>query len=107
VDRARLHSIGEGNTPEEATTSRAARACIESAGQVGEATPYGIQVGGGTTPFTDGVFGLDDLELQPSTRRHGVWYGNWQAIAAYRASSGFGWTVMTGTRYTLRTCMAF
>lgn len=93
-----VNGIGESNTPEEATTNRAAKAYIEAARQLGDATPYVIQVGGGTTLFTNGVFGLDDFELQPGTRRHGLWYGNWQALEAYRASEGFDWTVMTGAR---------
>ena len=93
-----VNGIGEGNTPDEATTSRAARAYIETAGQLENATPYVIQIGGGTTLFTDGVFGLDDMDLQPGTRRHGLFYGNWQAIEAYRASEDFGWSVMTGAR---------
>jgi putative NADH-flavin reductase len=93
-----VNGIGDGNTPEEATTYRAARAYIETAGHLGDATPFVIQVGGGTTLFTDGVFGLDDFDLEPGTRRHGMWYGNWQALEAYRASDGFDWNVMTGAR---------
>lgn len=93
-----VNGVGEGNTPEEAITSRAARAYIETAGRLGEATPYVIQIGGGTTLYTNGVFGLDAMDLQPGTRRHGLYYGHWQALEAYRASEGFGWTVMTGAR---------
>ncbi len=93
-----VNGIGENNTPEEATTSRAARAYIEMAGRIGDATPYVIQVGGGTTLFTNGVFGLDEFELEPGTRRHGLWYGNWQAVEAFRASTGLDWTVMAGAR---------
>lgn len=93
-----VNGIGENNTPDEATTSRAASAYIETAGRLGDATPYVIQVGGGTTLFTNGVFGLDEFDLEPGTRRHGLWCGNWQAVEAYRASTGFDWTIMAGAR---------
>jgi uncharacterized protein len=92
-----VSGIGPSNTPEEAVTSRAARAYIEAAGRLGDATPYVIQVGGGTTLYTDGVLGLEDPKrpLEPGTRLHGLYYGHWLALQAYRASKGFDWTVMT------------
>jgi putative NADH-flavin reductase len=92
--------IGSGNTPQEAVTNRAARAYIEAAGRLGAATPHVIQIGGGTTLYTDGVLGLDDpnISLEPGTRLHGLYFGHWQALEAYRASEGFDWTVMTAAR---------
>lgn len=90
--------IGSGNSPDEAVTSRAARAYVEAAAQLGDATPHVIQVGGGTTLYTNGVWGLDDVNLQPGTRQHGLYWGHWQAIEAYQASEGFDWTVLTAAR---------
>jgi putative NADH-flavin reductase len=92
-----VSGIGPGNTPEEAVTNRAARAYIEAAGRLGDAAPYVIQVGGGTTLYTGGVLGLEDPKrpLEPGTRLHGLYYGHWLALQAYRASKGFEWTVMT------------
>lgn len=90
-----VSGIGPDNTPEEAVTSRAAKAYIEAASQLGAATPYVIQVGGGTTLYTDGVLGLDAAALEPGTRLHGLYWGHWQALEAYRASTGFDWIVMT------------
>jgi len=95
-----VNGIGPGLTPEEAVTNRAARAYIAAAGELGDATPYVIQVGGGTTLYTDGVLGYDDpnLDLEPGTRLHGLFWGHWLALEAYRASEGFTWAVMTGAR---------
>lgn len=93
-----VSGIGPGNTPEEAVTSRAARAYIEAAARLGDATPHVTQVGGGTTLYTDGVLGLEAANLEPGTRLHGLFWGHWQALEAYRASEGFDWTVMTAAR---------
>lgn len=93
-----VNGIGPGNTPEEAVTYRAARAYIEAASRLGDATPHVIQVGGGTTLYTDGVLGLDAANLEPGTRLHGLFWGHWQALEAYRASEDFDWTVLTGAR---------
>ena len=40
----------------------------------------------------------NQFEIHGSAARNGLFYGNWQAIEAHRASGGFGWTVMTGAR---------
>jgi uncharacterized protein len=90
-----VSGIGPDNTPDEAVTSRAAKAYIAAAARLGDATPYVIQVGGGTTLYTNGVRGLDAAKLEPGTRLYGLYWGHWQALEAYRASKGFGWVVMT------------
>ena len=87
--------IGPGNTPEEAVAYRAAKAYIEAAAQLGDATPYVIQVGSGTTLNTNGVRVFDTLDLQPGTPVHGLFQGHWLALEAYRQSTGFDWTVMS------------
>ncbi len=92
--------VGPDNSPDSATTYRAAVSYIEAAGKLGDAAPHVIQVGGGTTLFTNGQWGLTDPELapEPGTPRYGQYYGHWQAIEAYRASEGVTWTVLSGNR---------
>ncbi|HSG63832.1 MAG TPA: hypothetical protein VLD39_02485, partial [Gammaproteobacteria bacterium] len=48
--------------------------------------------------YTDGVLGLDSANLEPGSRLHGLFWGHWQALEAYRASQGLEWTVMTAAR---------
>ena len=92
--------VGADNSPDSATTFRAASAYIEAAGRLGDDAPHVIQVGGGTTLFTNGQWGLTDPELapEPGTPRHGQYFGHWQAIEAYQASEGVTWTVLSGNR---------
>jgi putative NADH-flavin reductase len=87
--------VGEGNAPETATAYRAANAYIEAAVRLGDATPYVIQVGSGTTLNTDGTRVLDTLDLEPGSFVHGLYYGHALALEAYRGSTGFDWTVMS------------
>ncbi|HSG66474.1 MAG TPA: NAD(P)H-binding protein [Gammaproteobacteria bacterium] len=90
-----IGGVGPGNTPEEAVAFRAAKAYIEAASRLGDATPYVIQVGSGTTLNTNGVRVLDTLNLQAGTLLHGLYHGHWLALEAYRQSAGFDWTVMS------------
>jgi uncharacterized protein len=87
--------VGPGNTPEEAIAFRGAMAYVEAASRLGDATPYVIQVGSGTTLNTNGVRVFDTLDLEPGTPVHGLFQGHWLALEAYRDSSGFDWTVMS------------
>ena len=87
--------VGPGNTPEEAVAFRAAEAYIEAASRLGDATPYVIQVGSGTTLNTNGVRVLDTLDIQPGTPVYALFQGHWLALEAYRNSSGFEWSVMS------------
>jgi putative NADH-flavin reductase len=98
-----VNGVGPDNSPESAVTSQAAKAYIAAAGRLGDAAPHVIQVGGGTTLYQDGVWILDNLDLEPGTRRHGQYYGHWQAIEAYRASENLDWTVMSGSPGALQT----
>ena len=90
-----LRGIGPGNTPEEATTAVAAATFIQAAGRLGDAAPHVIQVGGGISLWTNGVWGLDNPELEAGTSRHGQYFGHYVAIEHYRASEGVKWTVMS------------
>ena len=90
-----LSGGGPGNTPEEATTARAAATFVQAAKQLGDSAPHAVQVGGGTTLWVNGVWALEELELEEGTPRHGQYYGHWMALETYKASSGVKWTVMT------------
>jgi putative NADH-flavin reductase len=88
--------VGPGNTPEEATAYRGAEAYIDAAARLGDATPYVIQVGSGTTlNNADGVRVLDTLDFKPGSTPYALFQGHWLALEAYRHSSGFEWTVMS------------
>jgi putative NADH-flavin reductase len=87
--------VGSGNTPEEAIAFRGAKAYIEAASRLGDATPYVIQVGSGTTLNTNGVRVFETLDLEPGTFVHGLFQGHWLALEAYRDSTSFDWTVMS------------
>ena len=87
--------IGQGNSPEEAVTYRAAETFVRAATELGDSAPRVIQVSGGTTLRVNGVWGLDDPTLLEGTSRHGRYWGHWLAIEQYRASTGVEWTVMT------------
>jgi len=90
-----VSGVGEGNAPETAIAFRGASAYIEAASRLGDATPYVIQVGSGTTLNTNGVRVFGTLDLEPGTFVHGLFQGHWLALEAYRQSSGFDWTVMS------------
>jgi uncharacterized protein len=90
-----VSGVGEGNAPETAIAFRGANAYIETASRLGDAAPYVIQVGSGTTLNTNGVRVFNTLDLEPGTFVHGLYQGHWLALEAYRQSSGFDWTVMS------------
>lgn len=87
--------VGPGNTPEEAIAYRGANAYIAAASRLGDATPYVIQVGSGTTLNTNGVRVFETLDLEPGSFVHGLFQGHWLALEAYRHSTSFDWTVMS------------
>ena len=91
-----VNGVGTDNSPDTAVTYLAATTYIEAAGRLGDDAPHVVQVGGGTTLYTDGVLGLDTANLEPGTPRHGLFFGHWQALQAYRASEGVEWTVLSG-----------
>jgi putative NADH-flavin reductase len=88
--------VGPDNTPEEAVPFLAAKAYIEAASRLGDATPYVIQVGSGTTlNNANGVRVLETLDIEPGTPQYALFQGHWLALEAYRHSTGFDWTVMS------------
>ena len=88
-----VRGVGPGNTPQEAVTFQTARAYIEAASRLGDATPYVIQIGGGVTLYRDGVRIMDTLHQ--ARRGAAVAQGHWLAMEAYQHSTGFDWTVMS------------
>jgi putative NADH-flavin reductase len=82
-------------TPENSAANQAALTFIQAARQLGAAAPRVIQMGGGTTLFNNGVFGLDRLDVEEGTARHGLYYGHWQALLNYRAATDVQWTVVS------------
>jgi putative NADH-flavin reductase len=90
-----LRGIGPGNTPEDATTARAAATFVQASKQLGDTAPHAIQVSGGNTLWKNGVWGLDVPDLEVGTARHGQYHGHWAAIEIYKKSTGVKWTVMT------------
>ena len=88
-----VRGVGPGNTPQEAVTFRAATAYIKAASQLGKATPYVIQIGGGVTLYRKGVRVMD--AFPPGTERYATAQGHWLAMEAYQQSRGFDWTVMS------------
>jgi len=90
-----VNGNGADNTPENAITNLAALTFIQAAGRLGEASPRGIQVGGGTTLRRNGVLGLESGGGEEGTPRHGRIWGHWVALENYRASTGVPWTVVS------------
>ena len=86
---------GADNSPESSATNQAALTFIEATHRLGDAAPRVIQVGGGTTLWKDGIFGLENDDTEEGTARHGMIWGHWVAIENYRASTDVAWTVMT------------
>jgi putative NADH-flavin reductase len=82
-------------TPENSAANQAALTFIQAARQLGAASPRVIQMGGGTTLLDNGVFGLDRLDVEEGTARHGLYYGHWEALLNYRAATDVRWTVVS------------
>ena len=87
--------VGPDNLPEQAYAYLGAEAYIEAASRLGDATPYLVQVGSGTTLNTNGVRVFNTLDLEVGTFLHGLFQGHWLALEAYRESEGFNWAVMS------------
>jgi putative NADH-flavin reductase len=90
-----VNGNGEGNLPENAIVNRAAQTFIAASRQLGGAAPHVIQMGGGTTLYSDGVLGLDQLGLAEGEPRHGIYYGHMAALTYYRAAMDVQWTVIS------------
>ena len=90
-----VNGNGEGNLPENAIVNRAAQTFIAAARRVGDDAPRVIQMGGGTTLYSDGELVLDTLGLEGGEPRHGIYYGHIAALEHYRAAADINWTVIT------------
>jgi len=86
---------GIDDTPENSAANQAALTFIQAARQLGAAAPRVIQMGGGTTLLDNGVLGLDRLDVEEGTARHGLYYGHWHALLNYRAATDVQWTVVS------------
>lgn len=86
---------GIDDTPENSAANQAALTFIQAARQLGAAAPRVIQMGGGTTLLDNGVLGLDRLDVEEGTARHGRYYGHWHALLNYRAATDVQWTVVS------------
>ncbi len=86
---------GVDDTPENSVVNQAALTFIQAARKLGDASPRVIQMGGGTTLLSNGVLGLDNLDVEEGTARHGRYYGHWLALQNYRATTDVQWTVVS------------
>lgn len=90
-----VRSPGPNNYPEETLNNRASQTFIAASRQLGESAPRVIQLGGGSTLFTNGVMGLDARPGTEGTPMHGLVWGHWLALQNYRATTSVKWTVIS------------
>lgn len=90
-----VRAAGPNNYPEETLNNRASKTFISASRQLGENAPRVIQMGGGSTLFTDGVLGLDARPSEEGSRQHGLVWGHWLALQNYRATTSVKWTVIS------------
>jgi uncharacterized protein len=87
---------GPNNYPEETLNNRASKTFIAASRSLGEnAAPRVIQLGGGSTLYTNGVLGLDARPGTEGTPQHGLVWGHWLALQNYRATTSVKWTVIS------------
>ena len=87
--------LGADNSPENSVVNQAAVTFIQAARQLGDASPRVIQMGGGTTLYSDGVLRLDSVNVEEGSEAHGRYYGHWVALMNYRAAPDVRWTVVS------------
>lgn len=91
-----VRAAGPNNYPEETLNNRASKTFIAASRKLGEENaPRVIQMGGGSTLFTNGVLGLDARPGEEGTRLHGLVWGHWLALQNYRATTSVKWTVIS------------
>jgi len=87
---------GPNNYPEETLNNRASKTFIAASRSLGEeVAPRVIQLGGGSTLYTNGVLGLDARPNIEGTPQHGLVWGHWLALQNYRATTAVKWTVIS------------
>jgi uncharacterized protein len=91
-----VRAYGPNNYPEETLNYRASKTFIAASRQLGDEAPRVIQLGGGSTLYTNGVMGLDARpDQQEGTPQHGLVWGHWLALQNYRATTSVEWTVVS------------
>lgn len=90
-----VRAAGPNNYPEETLNNRASKTFISASRELGENAPRVIQLGGGSTLFSDGVLGLDARPATEGTPMHGLVWGHWLALQNYRATTSVKWTVIS------------
>lgn len=90
-----VRGAGPNNLPEESLDCIASKAFIAAARRLGISAPRVIQLGGGSTLYTNGVMGLDARPATEGTAQHGLVWGHWLALQNYRATTSVKWTVIS------------
>lgn len=90
-----VRAAGPNNYPEETLNNRASKIFIAASRKLGGAAPRVIQLGGGSTLFTNGLLGLDARPSEEGSRQHGLVWGHWLALQNYRATTSVKWTVIS------------
>jgi len=90
-----VRAAGPNNYPEETLNNRASKVFIAASRELGDSAPRVVQLGGGSTLFTNGVLGLDARPGEEGTRQHGLVWGHWLALQNYRATTSVKWTVIS------------
>lgn len=90
-----VRGYGPNNLPEETTNNRSSLTFIQAARQLGEASPRGIHLGGGSTLNSNGQLLLETRSAVEGTEQHGLAWGHWFTLQNYRATDDVNWTVIT------------
>lgn len=90
-----VRAHGPNNYPEETLNNRASKTFIQASRQLGDDAPRVIQLGGGSTLYSNGVLGLDARPGTEGTPLHGLVWGHWLALQNYRATTSVEWTVVS------------
>ncbi len=90
-----VRGYGPNNYPEETLNNRSSKTFIAASRSLGETAPRVIQLGGGSTLYSNGVLGLDARPGTEGTSQHGLVWGHWLALQNYRATTSVKWTVIS------------
>jgi uncharacterized protein len=90
-----VRGYGPNNFPEETLNNRSSKTFIAVSREMGNDAPRVIQLGGGSTLYTNGVLGLDTQTRDEGTPLHGLVWGHWLALQNYRATTSVKWTVIS------------
>lgn len=90
-----VRGAGPNSYPEETLNNRVSKTFIAASRSLGETAPRIIQLGGGSTLYSNGVLGLDARPGEEGTPLHGLVWGHWLALQNYRATTSVKWTVIS------------